>query len=80
MFLTIYRSSVYVVRSVNAGEFNSSPSDDETWVGPLDKVDELVVVLADEVLAVVAGDVVPDHAVSVEVVQHGQAGLVSFTL
>jgi len=39
-------------------------------------IDERGVVLADEGLFVVAGDVVPLHAVAVEVVEHGEARLV----
>ena len=41
---------------------------------------EGLAVLTDEVLLVVAGDVVPHHPVSVEVVQHSQAGLVMLPL
>ena len=36
--------------------------------------------LADDGLAVVAGDVVEPHPVVVEVVEHGQAGLVSLAV
>ncbi len=43
-------------------------------------IQEFRIVLADEGLLVVAGDVVPDHTVVVEVVQHAQAPLVIFTL
>ena len=44
------------------------------------QLQERVAVLADEIFLVVAGDVVPHHAVSVEVVEDGQAGLVVFPL
>ena len=44
-----------------------------------DKVEQLVAVLADERLLVVAGNVVPLDAVVVEVVENGQARL-SFLL
>jgi len=43
-------------------------------------IQQFRIVLADEGLLVVAGDVVPDHPVVVEVVQHAQAPLVVFTL
>ena len=43
-------------------------------------IDERGVVLADEGLFVVAGDVVPLHAVAVEVVEHGEARLVVIAL
>ena len=41
----------------------------------LDELEELVRVLADEGLGVVAGDVVPLDAVVVDVVEHTHAGL-----
>ena len=44
------------------------------------ELQQRVAVLTDEVLLVVAGDVVPHHSVSVEVVEDGQAGLVVFPL
>ena len=44
------------------------------------QLQERVAVLTDEIFLVVAGDVVPDHAVGIEVVQHGQTGLVVFAL
>ena len=44
------------------------------------KLQQVVAVLADEVLLVVAGDVVPHHPVGVEVVEDGQTGLVMFAL
>ena len=43
-------------------------------------IDERGVVLTDEGLFVVTGDVVPLHAVTVEVVEHGEAGLVVLAL
>ena len=43
-------------------------------------IDERGVVLADEGLFVVTGDVVPLHAVAVEVVEHGEARLVVLAL
>ncbi len=42
--------------------------------------DYILVVLAHKELFVLAGDVVPDDAVAVEVVQHGQASLVVLAL
>ena len=44
------------------------------------ELQQRVAVLTDEVLLVVSGDVVPDHPVSVEVVEDGQAGLVVLPL
>ena len=44
------------------------------------QLQERVAVLADEIFLVIAGDVVPHHPVSVEVVEDGQAGLVMFPL
>jgi hypothetical protein len=41
---------------------------------------QLGAVLADKGLLVVAGDVVPDDPIAVEVVEHAQAGLVIFSL
>ena len=45
-----------------------------------DELEELVGVLADVRLGVVAGDVVPLDAVGVEVVQDGQADLVAVSV
>ena len=44
------------------------------------QLQQRVAVLADEIFLVIAGDVVPHHPVSVEVVEDGQAGLVMFPL
>ena len=44
-------------------------------VAGADKVKQLLAVLADEGLLVVASDIVPLDAIVVEVVQDGQAGL-----
>ncbi len=60
-------------------QFTLSPNP-ETGIRVLHVVDELVAVLADEVLFVVAGDVVPHDAVAVEVVQNRQTGLVVLAL
>merc|ERR1719411_668819 len=48
--------------------------------GLLGEVHQLVRVLADKPLLVVAGNVVPHRAVSIEVVQHGNASLVMLAL
>ena len=49
-------------------------------VGGLHVLDELRVILADEGLLVITCNVMPHHTVAVEVVQHGQAGLIIFAL
>ena len=47
----------------------------DLWVAGADKVEQLLAVLANEGLLVVASDVVPLDAIIVEVVQDGQARL-----
>ncbi len=49
----------------------------ESRIGVLDVLEQDGVVLAHEVLFVVAFDVVPSDAIAVKVVKHGQTGLVS---
>lgn len=48
----------------------------DSSVGGSHVVEELIAVLADEGLLVVAGDVMPGDAVAIHVVQHGETGLV----
>ena len=55
-------------------------SEDEAWVECPHGLQQLGIVFAHEGLLVVASDVVPDHPVSVEVVQHAQAGLIVLAL
>lgn len=56
------------------------PLNANIWVGVAHVLQQRIVLLAHERLAVVAGHVVPVHAIVVEVVQHGQAVLVGAAL
>ncbi len=51
-----------------------------SWIGVPDVLKKHFIVLAGEVLLVVAGDVVPNDPVTVVVVQYRQAGFVVFAL
>ena len=61
-------------------DFFLSLGDPDVGEGLPGKVQVTLDVLAHNGLLVVAGDVVPLDAISVEVVQHGQAGLLTLTV